>query len=488
MMKRFCLLLIAVLLPLWSAHADPAEDAVLALFPDAQILTSDTWGNSAAVVGRQDGLLTLYMVENSGIGWNVRFANPSALMQDVAAPALVMDSDNALFWSYGSMAFSCFRDAEGTWGPVNQIMHGYPGGDGSYLETSLSWQPDMREIVRTDSYRDANENLLWEWTQRIPAPWLADCIRLAEFDVTRYPAFEYEEYDGQWPDDGFIREAAAYLIPDWTLCGGSYTSDECFRFLMEREDGQRVFVGVTRQLDMTVSTTLPAGAYFGVENFTNWLGCGSDSFALRLNPDGRTWGLAEVMSWREGSEDLSLSPTHIYSNQTRIIIGEHPWSDVTTIDWNTLPVSAMAACQQTDSRCWAIVRNPDPADRLHLRTTASRDSASKGKYYTGTPTSVLSIRGDWVEVNIAGRSGWMMKKYLEFGDHLITTAEYMPEFVFKDDVGTLYVLADRGARTKELYDAYGWRVIGLIANEWVHVWHPQQNEYGFVLQEDVVLD
>lgn len=76
----------------------------------------------------------------------------------------------------------------------------------------------------------------------------------------------------------------------------------------------------------------------------------------------------------------------------------------------------------------------------------------------------------------------------KFGDHLITIAEYMPEFVFKDDVGTLYALADRGARTKELYDAYGWRVIGLIANEWVHVWHPQKNEYGFVLQEDVVLD
>lgn len=498
MKKWFCLLLTLALLPLCVAYADSAEDALLSARPGARILTSVACNGTAVSVARVNGRLTLFVQEKQGEQWEVVLSNPNALLQDEAVadllpyidssiPTLLLDSVS-ICWAYGDITFSSFRRDDGTWGPVNQVTQGSPGGDGSYLTTALTWQADAQELNRNDAYYDADGNFCWTSIQHVPAPWLTDCIQLADFDVSRYPVFIYEEYDGQWPDDPFIREAAAYLMPDWTLRGGSYTSDECFRFLMERNDGRCVFVGVTRDLTITVSAPMPDGTYFGVENFTNWFGCGSDSFFLSLNPDGKTWGLAEVMSWRESSEDLTLTPTHIYHSDTCIVIGAHPWSDVTTINWATLPTHTTAAYQQTDSSRWVIVRNPDPADRLHLRSYANRSSDSKGKYYTGTPAKVLGVYGDWVEVNIAGRSGYMMKKYLEFGDHLITTAEYMPEFRFKDDEGKLYALADRDARTTTIYDAYGWRVIGILGDEWYHVWHPQRNEYRFVLQEDVALN
>ena len=71
---------------------------------------------------------------------------------------------------------------------------------------------------------------------------------------------------------------------------------------------------------------------------------------------------------------------------------------------------------QVDSTNWAVVNNPNPTDRLHLRTEPDRKSVSLGKFYNRTPVYVDEIRDEWAHVTI-GRdlSGWMMTKYLAFG-------------------------------------------------------------------------
>ena len=74
-----------------------------------------------------------------------------------------------------------------------------------------------------------------------------------------------------------------------------------------------------------------------------------------------------------------------------------------------------------DQTGWAKVNNPNPADRLHLRVKPDRDSTSLGKFYNGTPVQVIREEGDWCQVMIGtdGRLvGWMMKKYLAFGDQM----------------------------------------------------------------------
>ena len=96
--------------------------------------------------------------------------------------------------------------------------------------------------------------------------------------------------------------------------------------------------------------------------------------------------------------------------------GNHPYSDVTDLPFAEFPTTYEEAMQHLDRTNWAVVNNPNPTDRLHLRTEPDRKSVSLGKFYNRTPVYVDEIRGEWAHVTI-GRdlSGWMMTKYLAFG-------------------------------------------------------------------------
>lgn len=59
-----------------------------------------------------------------------------------------------------------------------------------------------------------------------------------------------------------------------------------------------------------------------------------------------------------------------------------------------------------------IVNNPNPADRLHLRVTASVSSPSLSRYYNGTQVEVLGVAGEWLHVRVGERVGYMLAKYL----------------------------------------------------------------------------
>lgn len=62
---------------------------------------------------------------------------------------------------------------------------------------------------------------------------------------------------------------------------------------------------------------------------------------------------------------------------------------------------------------FAVVNNPDPADRLHLREEPDKDSLSLGKYYNGVR---VVIRGSSIDgytpVSIGGTKGYMKTEYL----------------------------------------------------------------------------
>ena len=73
--------------------------------------------------------------------------------------------------------------------------------------------------------------------------------------------------------------------------------------------------------------------------------------------------------------------------------------------------------QHLDRTNWAVVNNPNPADRLYLRGKASKDGRNLGKFYNRTPVYVEEMHGDWAYVRI-GRvtTGYMMTEYLAFGE------------------------------------------------------------------------
>ena len=72
----------------------------------------------------------------------------------------------------------------------------------------------------------------------------------------------------------------------------------------------------------------------------------------------------------------------------------------------------------------ATVNNPDPQDRLHLRSAPNTDAPSLAKYYNGT---VFELFGDtnseWVEVYIGSTHGYMKREFLTFDG---TTSSAMP--------------------------------------------------------------
>ncbi len=145
----------------------------------------------------------------------------------------------------------------------------------------------------------------------------------------------------------------------------------------------------------------------------------------------------------------------------------------------------------------AVVNNPNPADRLHLRKEPNASSASLGKYYNGTWVTVLEYRDDgWQKVGIglAGwdggkevyqRVGYMMTQYLthDFGGAAQKVKSAMPEYVFVETEGKLYSQPDKNSEYQAL--AYGSqvRLMG-YTDTWWHVAVIKNNEIyktGFML-------
>lgn len=58
------------------------------------------------------------------------------------------------------------------------------------------------------------------------------------------------------------------------------------------------------------------------------------------------------------------------------------------------------------------VNNPRSTDRLNLRANPSEKAQSLGRYYNGTQVEILGIADAWVHVRVAGRTGYMLAKFL----------------------------------------------------------------------------
>ena len=100
------------------------------------------------------------------------------------------------------------------------------------------------------------------------------------------------------------------------------------------------------------------------------------------------------------------------------VYGNHPYYDVTDLPFAEFPTTYEEAVQHLDRTNWAVVNNPNPTERLHLREKPDRKSVSLGKFYNRTPVYVDEIRGEWAHVRIGrATTGYMMTKYLAFGEN-----------------------------------------------------------------------
>lgn len=121
----------------------------------------------------------------------------------------------------------------------------------------------------------------------------------------------------------------------------------------------------------------------------------------------------------------------------------------------------------------AVVSNPDPKDRLHLRAQPSASAASLGKYYNGTPVTVLEyLKGGWAKVTVGepgyALEGYMMRKYLAAGAAAAKVKSAMPEYMSTSSGWDLYRSPEEDADR----DIYGYgeavRLMGFTP-DWWHV-------------------
>ena len=506
MKKRIlCIFVLMIMLISTSALAAVGDEAQItetlrqaAITRPVQLLQ---WGDTAVCFTEIDEVKRLIVLEQHNGVWQIVINNPTALIQDFDWPQLWLDSDNAMYWTYKRsdtevVRYHSPRNADGTWGPVDQFFYDSGYGEYTYIWNTIWDNAHGGEITRSFSISDENDNKLGgEIIQYLPASWLTDCIRLESFDVSRFPTMFMVANDFfAYENERFFREAAAALMPGYAFVKGMLKNDE-MHFLMEKPDSSRMYVicdyAAQRAVNLIESNPLPAGTVLGWENFSDSLYIGGRCVTIQQLYSGKA-GLEYIYDDKADPENfLFFGDGTVWQDpwMQTVLYGDHPWDDITQIDWSALPHSLAEASARMDSTRCAMVHNPNPADRLHLRELADRSSRSQGKYYTGTPVTVFVQNSNWTQAVCGDRRGYMMNRYLAFGQagsalRLDTSA--MPQLSARTEMLKVYKEPQIGDYTWHMNA--GWdtmKVIGVIGKEWYHVWFPVTGEYGFVRQDDL---
>lgn len=128
----------------------------------------------------------------------------------------------------------------------------------------------------------------------------------------------------------------------------------------------------------------------------------------------------------------------------------------------------------------AYVNNPNPQDRLNLRTQPNKEAPSLGKYYNGTSVSLLSSESNgWYRVKIGSLEGYMQDKYLSL---YRSVASAQPTVTVQDTSGTgLTLHSGQSTRSASLgFYKNGTLVTVLgLSKSWCHV--QVDGQMGFML-------
>ena len=170
--------------------------------------------------------------------------------------------------------------------------------------------------------------------------------------------------------------------------------------------------------------------------------------------------------------------------------GTHPWSlEITQLDLMHMPASWAEAMAQLDTSCYALVNNPNPADRLHLRTRPEKGAPSLGKFYNRTPVLVLSVEGEWAHVyvgGVRGLEGYMMTKYLAMGGENPQVKCAFETLFIVEGVETVPLLdaPDRrnGRIVCDLTADQDYLIVGVVGEDWLVIMM-RDGTVGYALRE-----
>ena len=204
----------------------------------------------------------------------------------------------------------------------------------------------------------------------------------------------------------------------------------------------------------------------------------SEALQYYFAPDFQgVWRLAGV----QGTHDYRCGAywiREVSAQSARLFTAADPAPELAVFAPADFPPDFTAAAQRQITDRYALVNNPNPADRLHLRTEPDQASASLGKYYNGTPVRILETVGAWARVSVAGVDGYMMTDYLAAGAAMLGVTPTFPDLFISPsfygaDLNVYRQPAESGAVAGVLTDRGAGRVqvtvIGLAGDGWVHV-------------------
>lgn len=274
-------------------------------------------------------------------------------------------------------------------------------------------------------------------------------VPLSEALLARLETEPFDDLISCWANDetfrtqdAFSREALS--LPDDAILLDTVVHEKSMIALVEESGLRRLYVWEADEDGYVARRTqpLPADAYLdtfhagdGVIQF-EWDDQNmSASFTRR--EDGQ-WLLSWCTCWGP-SADIHFSANAFGITffdedvSERMRVGTLQDSDLFRITLSDLNGGA----PDLDPTGWAVVSNPNPADRLHLRTSADKGSHSQGKFYNGTPVKVLRQSGSWTKVQLGfgatARTGWMMTKYLAFGADMDKVQDAFPELIYREE-------------------------------------------------------
>ena len=203
------------------------------------------------------------------------------------------------------------------------------------------------------------------------------------------------------------------------------------------------------------------------------------------------------LSYVQGKQDFkwltnSLSWEDEYGEHA--LYGDLPSFSLTEMDPAALPRTLPEAKALLHVEDWAVVNNPNPQDRLHLRTEPSQEAPSLGKYYSGTPVHILQTSGDWAKVDIYGIQGYMKLRYLTLGAAMETVQSAFPYRVVTEHAAslgvTIYALPDLSSQVTGLVGKEGlhasfnaFHILGVVGEDWYHI-SVENGQSGYVQAKD----
>ena len=507
-MKKFLWILAALLVCIrfTSAGAQEGFDSWLAENYGGWTAETDSrWGIAGAAVLRQ-GDKRMLAVYRDGRGYDV----PGAVADPADRYEVHMDTDTSLFFTHlfsdGSTVTCNYVYASDHW-LLGSVQSACPYTEGFREEMSLVLEGMMDflddRICCSVLLEDENGNIIC----RTELPPLPDVLTSEEKDL-RYLSEDRlllwkRVFMDRDPDGGSADLAVRIFdslkrdtdYADYVCVDGRIKTGE-LQFLADRPDGERVLLCAGCRRDgwlFAESTPLPEGTVFGIENFTDHLSLGGKPFgpSVRQYADG-TWGIGAMLGGGEDGAYYTMGPHYISGDPLGqapgCFYGDHPWTDIARIDWNSLAMTLEDALEYLDgSRC-ATPDNPDPEDRLNLRERPDRNSASLGKFYNGTYVEVLEKGGEWTYVRIGGQEGYMMTRYLAFGEEMHSVVP-APSLIRMPAVPVAEVIrrtADGGYITENLPISMSadWLFVGTKDGQRYIVWDPGTDGYAEVSVRD----